>query len=104
MVAVVAVWGAAFGALPTLIQTVALRVTDGSDAAPAVVNATFNVGIGGGAVLGGALLGPGPVWQAAVAGGLVLLGLLLTGAARTAGDGQAHATGVRSPHVRRTVP
>lgn len=103
-VAVVAVWGAAFGALPTLVQTVALRVTDGSDAAPAVVNATFNVGIGGGAVLGGALLGAGPAGQAAVAGGLVLLGLLLTGAARAGGGGQAHATGVRSPDVRRTVP
>ena len=58
-VTVVAVvgWGAAFGALPTLLQTAVLRASPGSlDAAPAVVNATFNVGIAGGALLGAQLL------------------------------------------------
>nr|WP_246315851.1 MFS transporter [Kineococcus aurantiacus] len=97
--AVVAVWGAAFGALPTLLQTVALRVTDGSDAAPAVVNASFNVGIGGGAVLGGSLLGAGPGWQAGVAGALVACGLLLTRGARPARLPQP-VPGAVSPGVR----
>jgi MFS transporter, DHA1 family, inner membrane transport protein len=58
-VVVVVVWGAAFGGLPTLLQAVALGVTT-PDAASAVVNAMFNVGIAGGAWLGGQLLlGPG---------------------------------------------
>jgi MFS transporter, DHA1 family, inner membrane transport protein len=90
VLAVVA-WGAGFGALPTLLQTAALRATGGSDAAPAVVNATFNVGIAGGAGLGGALLAAGAVPQAVVAGALVVLGLLGAGGARTARTEQAHA-------------
>ncbi len=46
-------WGFAFGALPTLIQAVALRASPRApDAAPAVVNASFNVGIAGGAFIG----------------------------------------------------
>lgn len=49
----VVAWGVAFGALPTLLQTMALRASPNApDAAPAVVNATFNVGISGGALLG----------------------------------------------------
>jgi len=52
-VAAVLLWGAAFGMLPTLLQTTALRASPAApDAAPAVVNATFNVGIAGGGVLG----------------------------------------------------
>jgi predicted MFS family arabinose efflux permease len=52
-VASVVVWGVAFGALPTLVQTLALRAAPNApDAAPAVVNATFNVGISGGALIG----------------------------------------------------
>lgn len=52
-VVAVVVWGIAFGALPTLVQTIALRAAaDAPDAAPAVVNAAFNVGIAGGALLG----------------------------------------------------
>ena len=50
---VVAAWGFAFGMLPTLIQAVALRAVPNSpDAAPAVVNSAFNVGIAGGALIG----------------------------------------------------
>ncbi|MFD0482612.1 MFS transporter [Kineococcus sp. GCM10028916] len=56
VVVLVVVWGAAFGGLPTLTQTAALRASRDSDAAPAVINATFNVGIAGGAWLGGLLL------------------------------------------------
>ena len=51
--AAVVVWGAAFGTLPTLLQTAAFRSSPQSpDAAPAIVNTTFNLGIGGGALLG----------------------------------------------------
>ncbi|WP_432488243.1 MFS transporter [Kineococcus sp. SYSU DK018] len=61
-VAAVVVWGAAFGALPSLLQTAALRATDVPGAAPAVVNSMFNVGIAAGAWVGGrVLLGGGPV-------------------------------------------
>lgn len=46
-------WGFAFGTLPTLIQAVALRAApQAPDAAPAVVNTSFNIGIAGGALLG----------------------------------------------------
>jgi DHA1 family inner membrane transport protein len=58
IIAVVAVWGAAFGALPTLTQTVMLRTAgDATDAATSLVNATTNLGIAGGALLGSRLLG-----------------------------------------------
>jgi predicted MFS family arabinose efflux permease len=57
VVAVVVLWGIAFGALPTLTQTVALRAArDATDTATALVNATTNVGIAGGALVGGGLL------------------------------------------------
>lgn len=77
-VAAVVGWGAAFGALPTLLQTQALRASPASeDAAPAVVNATFNVGIAGGALLGAQvlLLAPPPALAlvGAVGAGLALL-------------------------------
>jgi len=52
-VSAVVVWGAAFGALPTLLVTAALRAApDSPDAAPAVVNTTFNIGIAVGALVG----------------------------------------------------
>jgi predicted MFS family arabinose efflux permease len=58
IIAVVAVWGVAFGAFPTLTQTVMLRAAgDATDAATALVNATTNLGIAGGALLGSRLLG-----------------------------------------------
>ena len=44
IIAVVAVWGVAFGAFPTLTQTVMLRSAgDATDAATALVNATTNI-------------------------------------------------------------
>jgi MFS transporter, DHA1 family, inner membrane transport protein len=62
IIAVVAVWGVAFGAFPTLTQTVMLRSAgDAAGAAAALVNATTNVGIAGGALLGSLLLGRVPV-------------------------------------------
>jgi predicted MFS family arabinose efflux permease len=70
IVAVVAMWGVAFGAFPTLTQTVMLRAAgDATDAATALVNATTNLGIAGGALLGSRLLGvvavPGLGWVGA---------------------------------------
>jgi len=62
--AAVALWGLAFGTLPTLIQALALRATpQAPDAAPAVVNAAFNVGIAGGALIGAGelLIAPPPI-------------------------------------------
>jgi len=48
------VWGVAFGAQPTLLQTAARRTSrDAGDFAPGLTNATTNVGIAGGGVLGG---------------------------------------------------
>lgn len=74
-VVLVALWGLAFGALPTLIQSLALRaVPQARDAAPAVTNSMFNIGIAGGALLGGR--------EVAVAASPVLLAL--TGAALAA--------------------
>jgi DHA1 family inner membrane transport protein len=62
IVIVLVIWGAAFGAFPTLTQTVTLRSAgDDTDAAPALVNATTNIGIAGGALLGSRLLGVLPV-------------------------------------------
>ena len=59
IVAVLVMWGMAFGALPTLTQTVTLRAAqDATDTATALVNATTNIGIAGGALLGSLLLGP----------------------------------------------
>ncbi|UIJ35902.1 hypothetical protein [Allobranchiibius sp. GilTou73] len=48
----------AFGAFPTLTQTVMLRAAgDATDAASSLVNATTNLGIAGGALIGSRLLG-----------------------------------------------
>ena len=53
IVAVAVIWGVAFGALPTLTQTVTLRAAgDATDAATALVNATMNIGIAGGCTAG----------------------------------------------------
>ncbi len=78
-VTAVVVWGAAFGALPTLIFTAALRAAPHSpDAAPAVVNCTFNIGIAGGAFLGSReLLVTGPPALAYTGAALLLTGLVL---------------------------
>ena len=78
-IAVVAVWGMAFGAFPTLTQTVMLRAAgDATDAATSLVNATTNLGIAGGALLGSRLLAvvavPGLGW---VGAGLVAASLLV---------------------------
>lgn len=66
---VVAFWGLAFGMLPTLTQTVALRALPHSpDAAPAVVNSAFNTGIAGGALIGARELLVATPWTLALTG------------------------------------
>lgn len=80
----IGVWGAAFGALPTLLQarmlhTASLRVRD---AAAAYFTTSFNVAIGGGALIGGLILdgwGLGALPWIDVAITVVGLGLILVG-------------------------
>jgi DHA1 family inner membrane transport protein len=79
IVAVITVWGVAFGAFPTLTQSVMLRAAgDATNAATALVNATTNIGIAGGALLGSRLLGviavPELGW---VGAGIVALSLVV---------------------------
>jgi MFS transporter, DHA1 family, inner membrane transport protein len=78
-IVIVAVWGMTYGASPTLTQSCALAaVTDAPDAAPAVVNATTNLGIAGGALAGARLLAAGPIPTLPETGAaLVAAGLLL---------------------------
>jgi MFS transporter, DHA1 family, inner membrane transport protein len=85
VIAVVILWGVAFGTLPTLLQTAALRaVPDAPDAAPAVVNAAFNVGIAGGGVIGGRiLLAAAPPAIALTAGCIAAASLVLLTGKRT---------------------
>jgi DHA1 family inner membrane transport protein len=78
-IAAVLVWGLAFSAVPTLLNAAALRVSAVPDAAPAVVNAMFNVGIASGAWIGGhALVSGGTVGVTALGAGVVALALPLT--------------------------
>ncbi|MEV6636264.1 hypothetical protein AB0M54_36480 [Actinoplanes sp. NPDC051470] len=74
----VLVWGAAFGAVPTLLNTAALRSSAIPDVGPAVVNATVNIGIASGAWVGGWTLQSGAAPTAIVAATLVAVSLLLT--------------------------
>ena len=75
------VWGAAFGGIPTLLQTRLLHTASARvrDVGAALLTTAFNIGIGGGAAIGGALFVvlPTPALafvQAAIIGfGLVLL-------------------------------
>ncbi len=78
-VSAVVVWGAAFGALPTLIFAAALRAAPHSpDAPPAVVNTTFNIGIAGGALIGSReLLVTGPPALAYTGAALLLTALVV---------------------------
>ncbi|WP_233549871.1 MFS transporter [Cellulomonas rhizosphaerae] len=86
VLAAAAVWTAGFGAVASVFQTAAIRTSGASpDVIGALVNATANIGIGGGAALGAwVLAGPGlgslPYWGA----GLVALALLVVLIARRA--------------------
>ncbi|GAA4377692.1 MFS transporter [Agromyces bauzanensis] len=103
-----AVWGVAFGAIPPLLQTRLLRVAPAGhrDAASALYTTAFNIGIGGGALLGAVLfdrLGVAalPFAYAAVLA-LLMIGLAREafGATRQPGSTTAPAVGpVRPPAV-----
>ena len=75
------VWGAAFGGIPTLMQTRLLHTASARvrDVGAALLTTAFNIGIGGGAAIGGTLfvVVPTPALafvQAAIIGfGLALL-------------------------------
>jgi predicted MFS family arabinose efflux permease len=59
-VGAVALWGAAFTALPVCLQSAVLRVApDAGDAASALYVVAFQIGIGGGALAGSALVASG---------------------------------------------
>ncbi|MBU9174080.1 MFS transporter [Burkholderia gladioli] len=86
-VALLAGWGAAYGALPVLLQTSvfeqAARIEGGAEAATPANVAVFNAGVGLGALIGGVLvnrLGPAPI--PGVAAAFVLAGLLVVVAMR----------------------
>ncbi|MEJ3405746.1 MFS transporter [Rathayibacter sp. YIM 133350] len=73
-----ALWGAGFGGVASVFQTAAIRTQGASpDIVGALVNATANIGIGGGAALGGAVLaGFGLGWLPFVGAALVLVGIV----------------------------
>ncbi|GAA1964142.1 MFS transporter [Agromyces allii] len=81
-----ALWGAAFGAVASSFQTAAIRTRGATpDLIGALVNATANIGIGGGAALGGAVLaGFGLGWVPFCGAALVLAGALVVLLARRA--------------------
>lgn len=68
--AALTLWGLGFGALPTLLQTLALRSSPTApDAGSALVNTAFNVGISGGALIGAQLLSTRGSHAVAITGG-----------------------------------
>ncbi|WP_421735528.1 MFS transporter [Cellulomonas sp.] len=79
-----AVWSGAFGAMASVFQTAAIRTRGGSpDIIGALVNSTANIGIGGGAALGGLVLaGPGLGALPYVGAGLVAVSLVVIIVAR----------------------
>ena len=81
-----AVWGAGFGGVASIFQTAAIRTRGATpDVVGALVNSTANIGIGGGAALGGAVLaGYGVGWLPFVGAVLVLVGLVVVVVARKA--------------------
>lgn len=93
-IAAFAVWGVAFGAIPPLLQTRLLQSAPAGhrDAASALYTTAFNVGIGGGALIGSILFGSLGVvalpWlYAAVL--VVAATVVAVGAARARSDAQA---------------
>jgi predicted MFS family arabinose efflux permease len=80
------VWNGAFGAVPSLFQTAAVRTRATSpELAGAWINASSNVGIAAGAALGGVVLGNAGIREVAwLAAALVILALLMVLRARRA--------------------
>ncbi|WP_345762058.1 MFS transporter [Diaminobutyricibacter sp. McL0608] len=84
VVAAAALWGAGFGGVASVFQTAAIRTWGASpEVIGALVNSTANIGIGGGAAIGAAVLaGPGIGWLPYVGAALVLAGLIIVVVAR----------------------
>ncbi len=102
-----AVWGLAFGAIPPLLSTRLLHATPEShrDAASALYTTAFNIGIGGGALVGAVVFGwigvqVLPFLYAAV---LVVAALVVM---RAAGRGRARAqpAGITGGTETRSIP
>ncbi|KRD43617.1 transporter [Cellulomonas sp. Root930] len=81
-----AAWSGAFGAMASVFQAAAIRTRGGSpDVIGALVNATANIGIGGGAALGAlVLVGPGLGALPYAGAGLVAVSLVVIAVARRA--------------------
>ncbi|WP_348789971.1 MFS transporter [Leifsonia sp. NPDC080035] len=79
-----ALWGAGFGGVASVFQTAAIRSRGASpEVTGALINATANIGIGGGAAIGAAVLaGPGLGWLPFAGAALVLVGLVTVLGAR----------------------
>jgi predicted MFS family arabinose efflux permease len=84
VLAAAAVWGAGFGGVASVFQTAAIRTRGASpEVIGALVNSTANIGIGGGAAIGAAVLaGPGLGSLPFVGAALVLVGLVIVLAGR----------------------
>jgi MFS transporter, DHA1 family, inner membrane transport protein len=82
-----AVTGFALGGLPVFLQAATLRAAPGAAEAASALNASaFNIGIGGGALLGGLTVDQwGPGYLPIAAGGLVGVGLLVISFSRRVG-------------------
>ena len=96
VVAAIVVWGAAFGGLPAMLQTRMLHTASFRvrDLAAALQTTAFNVGIGGGALLGGVLLDGTGIRSLPI----VAIVLVATGLALSVGTDAARATRAkRSP-------
>ena len=79
-----AVWNGAFGAVPSVYQTAAVRTqTTSPELAGAWINASSNAGIAAGAALGGVVLGSAGIREVAwLAAALVILAIVMVLLAR----------------------
>ena len=77
-------WGAGFGGVASVFQTAAIRTRGATpEVIGALINSTANIGIGGGAAVGAAVLsGPGLGWLPFAGAALVLAGLVVVLVAR----------------------
>lgn len=82
-----AVWGLAFGAMPSLLQTASAKTAkDAADTAQSMLVTLWNVGIAGGGLLGGLLLNkPGVGAFPWIVAALLVLSLYATAKAKTHG-------------------
>ncbi len=100
MVVATLAWGAGFTALPICLQSAVLRVCGGHDPVPdtgsALYVVAFQIGIGGGALIGAGLLGAGHLASIPV----VALVLIVAGSAIAAASGQTFSRDPDAPSGR----